>query len=216
MLGIIITTSYTANLISSIINEDLPIKSLKDFTEKPGWRLMASPGHSSFDDWKSSRDPYERELYRRAITGDDFVPVNVSSPDSVRDALQAQVMTFIGTYPLFYSLGDDACKLLSIPHGPMASKDVFMAISKRKKEFHTEMNKLLLKMKNRGVMNRLKARWIKSRNFICSDSNSYKPMTLDDLLAVMSILPLACCGSAIVFGLEWACLNMKRYHVFTR
>ena len=205
MLGIIITTSYTANMIShlTVTSRLPPITNLKEFSEQPGWKLSVSPGHSSISDWKVSRDPYERELYRRTVTGQGFVPLNISTTKSTYKSIHGKVMVYVNFGALALPLGNDACLLLPVPDAPEKSANVFMAISKRRKQLRRNINRLLLKMGNSGLIKGLKDRWVfEPKDSMCETSSEYMAMSFTDILPVLLILPITMCACVVIFSLE--------------
>ncbi|XP_043242377.1 glutamate receptor 2-like [Amphibalanus amphitrite] len=54
LLYIIIVNSYTATMVSylTVVEFDRPISSLKEFLERPDWKLVVDPGHSVLTDWR--------------------------------------------------------------------------------------------------------------------------------------------------------------------
>ena len=204
-LGIIITTSYTADIIShlAIISKHPPITDLKEFSETPGWKLAVTPTHVSINDWKVSSNPYERELYRRTVTGQGFVPLDISSTESTYRSTHGKVMVYSSFDSLARPLGNDACLLLPVPNAPEKSYPAFMAISKKRKRLRRNINRLLLKMVNSGLIKRLKDRWVTPQNSTCETSNEYKAMAFTDILSVLLIMPLTMCACAVIFSLEW-------------
>ncbi|KAF0290238.1 Glutamate receptor [Amphibalanus amphitrite] len=71
-LGILICNNYTANLMSflAVPRVSRPISSIREFVEQPDWTLAMHKGAQKLNDFRSSTDPDEREMYRRSITGD--------------------------------------------------------------------------------------------------------------------------------------------------
>ena len=204
MLGIIITTSYTANLIShlTIIDVTSPITNLKEFSEKQGWKLSVSPGHSSISDWKVSSNPYERGLYRRTVTGDGFIPLDTSATKSAYDSTNGKVMFYCSANTLFRLLGDGACVFVPVPNAPEKASDVFMAVSKERKRLRRSINRLLLKMGDVGLVKRLRDRWVDPPDLMCEKSTGYKAMTFGELFSVLLIMPLTMCACVVIFGME--------------
>ena len=211
MLGIIITTSYTANLIShlTVIDVSSPITNLKEFSEKRGWKLSVSRGHASISDWKVSSNPYECELYRRTVTGDGFIPLDISSFENTDDGTNGKVMFYASANQLFGFFGDGACDLVPVPNAPEKSADAFMAISKERRRLRRSINRLLLKMGNVGPVRVLRDRWVNPPNLMCEKSTGYKTMTFSQMIAVLLIMPLTVCACVVIFGLEWFFFKFK-------
>ena len=212
MLGIIITTSYTANLISHLTVGDVtsPITSLKEFLKRMdgrGWKLSTTPGHASINDWKVSSDPYERELYRRTVTGDGFIPLDISSFQNTDDGTNGKVMFYTSANTLFQFFGGGACDLVPVPNAPEKSAGAFMVISKDRKRLRRNINRLLLKMGDVGLIKRIRDLWVHPPDWMCEKSTGYKAMAFGDTLSMLLIMPLTMCACLIIFCLE--CLFFK-------
>ena len=210
-LRTIIYTSYTANLISNMVvhSVDLPIKSLKEFAEQPGWRLAIQPGHAILNDWRRSREQYERELYRRSVTGNGFIEINFKG-DSIFEVVQPKVMTFVNFDKVVYALGYEVCNLMAMPGVPVKSKDVFMAISKRRPQLQHSINRMMLKIKETGMLSELKGRWFKSKDEMCTTSSEYQQMSLGDVLVVLLIIPFSVALCSVICAAEWLCFEISR------
>ena len=218
MLGIVITTSYTANLIShlTVIDEASLITSLKEFSEQPDWKLAVTPGHASISDWKVSSNPYERELYRRTVTGDGFIALDMSSFENTYDSTNGKVMFYTSANSLFRFLGDGACVFVPVPNAPEESSVGFMAISKERQRLRRNINRLLLKMGNVGLVKRLKDQWVDHPGLMCEKSKGYKAMTFGDMLSVLLIMPLTMCACVVIFGMQWLFFKYRGgYHLGT-
>ena len=204
-LGIIITTIYTANLISYLTIVDIrpPIVSLKHFSEQPGWKFSVTPGHSSLIQWKHSSDIYERELYRRATTGEDFLPLDFTSAESARRSTSGLVMMYASINAIARYRGEEACSFVAVPYAPKRDAGVFMAVSKRRNSLRRDLNKILLKMSNTGLVQGLRKRWVNSRRMVCEPPSGYSELALGDVISVLLIMPLTLCFSLIVLALEF-------------
>ena len=204
ILGIIITKCYTANLISYLTNVHVSpaITNLRQFSEQPGWKLSVSPGHSSLSQWKTSSDIYERELYRRAWSGDGFIPLNISSPESTSRSTQGQVMVYVSIDAITVSLGQEACSFVPVPYAPVRQADVFMAISRKRRGLKRDLNKILLKMSNAGLVQALRRRWFGRTDVVCEPTSGYRQLALGDVFAVLLLVPLASCLALIMLILE--------------
>ena len=211
MLGIVITTSYTANLIShlTVIDDASPITNLKEFSEQPGWKLAVTSGHASINDWKVSSNPYERQLYRRTVSGDGFIPLDISLFENSYDGTKGKVMFYSSAKTLFRLLGDGGCVFVPVPNAPEKSYVGFMAISKERQRLRRNINRLLLKMGNVGLVKRLRDRWVDPPDLMCEKSTGYKTMTFGDMLSVLLIMPLTMCACVIIFGMEWFLFKYK-------
>ncbi|XP_043221347.1 glutamate receptor ionotropic, kainate 4-like [Amphibalanus amphitrite] len=152
MLGFLIYCSYTATLTSRLTVSDVsrPISSLREFSEQPGWTFAMEPGLGILNDWRSSDDAVERELYWRAVSGEGFVAINLTT-DTVHVTTQSHVMTFIAINRLSFVLGNEACKLVPLLDYVPPKTNTYLAISKRHKKLKKALNKLLLKMNQAGT-----------------------------------------------------------------
>ena len=216
VLGIITTTSYTANLIShlAVIETTPSISSLKEFSKQSDWKLAVSLGHSAINDWKVSNDLYERGLYRRTITGSGFVPLDISSRENARKSISGKVMAYVSTNALFSALHDEACGFVPVPYAPERSSDVFMAIARGRKRLRRDINRLLHKMGSTGVISGLKKRWVTHEENHCQEASSgYRPLALGDVFALLLIVPLAVCLCIIVFCLEWLFFKQDAFNL---
>ncbi|KAF0297698.1 Glutamate receptor 1 [Amphibalanus amphitrite] len=216
-LRTIIYTSYTANLISHMVVHSvaLPIRSLKEFAEQPGWRLAIQPGHAILNDWRRSRDPYGRELYRRSVTRQGFIEINFKG-DSVFELVQPKVMTFVNFDKVVFALGPEVCHLVPIPGLTVKSKDLFMGISKRRPALRRAINDILLKMKETGMLAELKARWIKSKDEMCVMKSEYQQMSLGDMFVVLIILPVAMVACAGICLIEWGWFRFSQSGMYSK
>ena len=204
MLGIIITTSYTANMISHLTVTDVtsPITNLKDFLEQPEWMLAVTPGHASISDWKVSSNPYERELYRRTVTGQGFVPLDISSIESTKRSIHGKVMVYASFSSVTQILGDDSCAFMPVQNAPEKSADSFMAISKERKRLRRDINRLLLKMGDTGVAKGLLSRWVHPLDSMCETSSGFREVAFSDIFAVLLVMSFAMCVCLVIFGME--------------
>ncbi|XP_043211982.1 glutamate receptor ionotropic, kainate 4-like [Amphibalanus amphitrite] len=93
ILGLIIYTSYTANLISHLAVDRMqrPINSLEEFSKLPDWSLAVEPGTSLISAWRYSHNPYERHLYSRVLDGKNLVYLN-DSESAVQRVLRPRVL----------------------------------------------------------------------------------------------------------------------------
>ena len=217
ILGFIIYSSYTANLIShlTVITEHLPINSLEEFSERPDWKLAVPVGNSRFDKWRSSRDVHERALFQRYATGKGIIILNFTSLNaSIEVMIRERVMTLADFSYVPALLGPDACLLAPIPTDQQ-SVFTFMAVTKRKNRLRRRINRLLLKMATGGLISRLRRRWKKSSQIICEDPTGYKAISFRDSLAVLVLVPLSLCASMMVLVLERAFSFHGAHHAIT-
>ena len=201
MLYIIIHSGYTANLISHLtVSGDVrPITSLKQFSERPDWKLGMYPTHVILNDWRFSNDTYERQLYDRALNKDRFVPF-YSDEESARNLVKPKVMAFIALEQLFYLIGDDACRLVPLQFKPKRKTLSYMVVAKGLTQKRL-MNKALRKMNEVGLIVKLRKKWMKDSG-ICMYNADVKPLSLNNVVALLIIVPTGLAISFIVFTCE--------------
>ena len=213
MLGIIIYASYTANMIShlTVITRDVPISSLKEFHEQKGWRLAIQPGHSILNDWKSSKDIYERSLYQRSVTREGIIDIYWEG-DSTWRILEPKVLTYVNMDPVFRILQSDACSMEPIPGLPVKTNEVYIAIAKGRGKLRKEINRIMRKLNEEGLLKRIKGQWIRSNDAICNSKTGFRGMTFGDVFMVLSIVPVGVALSVTICAFEylWARYARRR------
>ena len=209
LMGILIYTNYTANLMSflTVNTVDRPINSLREFSEKTDWKLAMQPGSFKLDDFRSSPDGYERHLYERAISGDRYVTVDERN-GSMRHVFEPKVMVYANTMQLFYWLGEEACTFVSVPDTASGTIHLHLAVTKGKPALKRALTRVLLKLSETGAISRLRRKLRGSHASLCGDvPNGFKKLSLNELLSVLCLVPLGIVVSLGTFGLE---LVMKR------
>ena len=201
-LCIIIFTSYTATLIShmTVVTEDRPIKSLKDFSERSDWKLGMYPHHSISTGWRFSKDRYERELYQRVINRDRFVPFDYKA-NTARELLKPKTLMFLAVEQLFYLLGSDACRVVPLYDQPIRKIPNYLPIAMEQNKLRRALNQILHKMGEAGILTRLKKRWVEHRD-MCAEGKDVEPLSLENALALLMILPVGIVASCIICTLE--------------
>ncbi|KAF0287418.1 Glutamate receptor 4 [Amphibalanus amphitrite] len=103
MLGILIYINYTANLMSflTVHTVSKPISSVREFVEQPDWTLAMHPGSQKLVELRSSKDTYERELYRRSRPPTEYyrrsnIPYGICSSGAL--LTMAVANTLLGLY----------------------------------------------------------------------------------------------------------------------
>ena len=212
VLSIIWITSYTANLISdlTVVSVDRPIKSLREFSEHPGWHLAMQPGYGVVNDWQFSPDEYERDLYRRTVHQEGIV--SLDGPSSFRLSLHPKVMTYIDVRILLFSLGADACPLVQLRDLPPKATPNYMAIGKGQPALKRLMFATMTRMAESGLIKRLKLKWFDRINTLCTTKTDIKPMSISNVIASVMVLPLGIAISLFVSVLEciWRWRTAKR------
>ena len=211
VLATVLSTSYTANLVSHLtkVTTRPPISSLKDFSERPDWRFTIPLGHAALNDWKVSSDKYERELYKRTVTGQGFVPLRLTSPDELWSDLQGQTMGYVNIDMVFGLMPEKACSLVPVPDTPAKTFINYMAIAKRRGRLRRDINQVLLKMSDSGLIARLKNRWSRPKATICKTSATHKTLGIRDVAGMLLIVPLSLCVCVVIFSTEWIAFIFK-------
>ena len=214
LLCMIISTSYTANLISylTVVTVDRPISSLKEFSEQSDWRLAVDPGHIVVSNWRVSRDPYEQELYQRFLSK-DIIALD-RSRERVLRLFKPKVLTYVDINILFFLIGDKACSMIPLYDQPVKGIDNYIVIAKGKDKLRDQMNKVMTKITEAGIIQQLKRRWIKHKN-ICVTHQGFVPVSLGNALDLVIIMPLGFVASIIILLLEVSCYNCATRRAIT-
>ena len=205
-LCIIISNSYTAILISNltVVTVHRPINSLKEFTEQSDWTLTMAPDHIHLNDWKSSSNKYERELYRRVTNKNQFIPFYYRTKESALGSIKPNMLTYVNIDRMFYKLQAQACSLVPLYEEPIEPTNYnYMVMAKGKDKLRRAMNRVMKKAAEAGILLILKKRWIK-RSDMCVSTLGAKPISFGNSFALLMILLLGCVASVIVILLEWA------------
>ena len=209
LTGILIYINYTANLMSflTVSTVTSPISSLREFSEKPDWKLAMPPGSFKLDDLRASTDIYERQLYERVVSGDRYISAQAIN-GSMLHTFQPKVMTYTSIILLDYWLGEEACNFVPLQDVPIDTLDVYLTMTKGKPALKRAITKVLLKMSETGAITRLRRKLLKPHSTLCGDKpDGYKQLSLDELLSVICLVPVGIVASLVVIGLE---LVMKR------
>ena len=212
-ISVIIVNSYTANLISdlTVVSVDRPISSLREFTEQPGWKLAMQPGYGVVNDWQTSPDVYQRELYRRTANHDGIIDLDDAT--SFRLSIEPKVMTFIDIRILKFALGSDACSLVPLLDETRQMTPNYFVVAKGQPVLRRLMHDALMKMAESGLMGRLKHKWFDRINNMCQRSSDVKAISLGNTLASLVLVPLGVALGLVVVSLEclWARAAIRRY-----
>ena len=201
-LCVIIHTSYTANLISylTIMTVDRPIKSLKDFSERPDWMLVMNPNHIVLNDWRVSKDKYERELYQRVLNRDRFIPFDDPEKRAC-ELIKPKILAYLPKEQLFYVLGSDVCGMVPLYDQPLQGMNNYIPIAKKLRKLRRAMNEILQKMNEAGILKRLKKRWLEHHH-MCASRAAVEPLSFGNALPVLMIVPMGFAASCAICGLE--------------
>ena len=197
-LNIIITVSYTANLISylTVMTLEPPIGSLKEFSERPDWTLAAPPSYSVVNDWKTSNDVYERQLYQRVMNRDSFISID-NPEETAHLTLQPKILTYIDLETFKFSLGSSVCSLMPLPNFPKRTLGSYLLIAEGKDSVRRKINEAMTKAKEAGIIARLRKKYLPVQD-VCVMSNEFEPLSFGNVLALILIMPLGFVASAVV------------------
>ena len=206
---ICIHTSYTATLISSltVVTVNRPISSLKDFCEQPDWILAMRSEHVSLTDWKVSQNKYEQKLYQRVMSKDRFVPLKTTR-ESALGYIRPNVLTYADRNRLLYHLGSEACSLLPLNDQPAKAKQNFIPVAKRNDSLRRDMNRVLQRMHEVGVIQALKNRWL-YHNIACVSRSNIEPVSISNSVALLMVLAVGLLASGIIIVLELLWFNQS-------
>ena len=197
-LSIIIAVSYTANLISylTVMTLEPPLSSLKEFSERPDWTLAAPPSYSVVNDWKTSKDVYERHLYQRVMHREGFISIDYPE-ETAHLTLKPKVLTYIDLETLKFSLESSVCSLIPLPNFPKRTLGAYLLIAEGKGSVKQRINKAMAKAKEAGIIARLREKYVPVQD-MCIMSNDFKPLSFGNVLALILIMPLGFVASAAV------------------
>ena len=203
-MGIVISVSYTANLIChlTVTTDVLPFKTLEEFSKRPDWKFAVAVGNGQLNEWRFSSNAHELALYERYVTGKGFIALNFTSKTSAMTMLNEPVLAYLNFHFIPAIFGPDACLLAPMPGSPRQTIFAFMAISKRMNRLRRHINRLLLQMQTRGVISRLRRRWRKAKDVVCENPTSYKTLSFSDTLSILALLPLSMCASIVLLLIE--------------
>ncbi|XP_043209643.1 glutamate receptor 1-like [Amphibalanus amphitrite] len=209
LLGIIISVSYTANLISylTVVRHDPPLYSLRDFVERPDWQLAVPPSYSVIDEWRTSKDVYERRMHEIVVRKERLIPLDSLVEDS-RLTLQSKVLTYIDLRTLSFTIGSDICSLLLVPNFPVNTKGSYMLIARNKEKLKEHINEAMSKINEAGIIQRLQEKW-KITGSTCEPPSAFQALSFGNLLALMVIVPFGVITSVLVFVGEKAWKKRK-------
>ena len=205
-LGILIYVNYTANLISHLTTDppDMPIKSLREFSEQPDWVLAVEHGTSKLDDLKTSPDVYERAMYQRYARGEGYLSLEITE-ESIRRVLQPKVLVWGTIERLFYWIKDEACELVPLLDEPPPETPAdfcYLAMAKGQGNIKRAVDHVMKKLSQSGIISRLKRNTLNTKEAMCRYSGVYQPLSFGDLLSVLVLLPLAAAFSVIILVAE--------------
>ncbi|XP_043210734.1 glutamate receptor ionotropic, kainate 4-like [Amphibalanus amphitrite] len=204
ILGLIIYTSYTANLISHLAVDRMqrPINSLEEFSKLPDWSLAVEPGTSLISAWRYSHNPYERHLYSRVLDGKNLVYLN-DSESAVQRVLRPRVLVVSPLNRLFHWLGTDGCHFVPLLDvEAYGKKPVFLALAKRKKKLRLALDRQLLRLKELGLLDELWRKWIDVDPSMCEVPSGYRAVSLTDLAAVVLVVVFGVVFSLVALAVE--------------
>ena len=204
VLGILISVTYTANLIShlTITTVEKPITSLQEFSERSDWKFAMERGIGILNDWRVSADPYERKLYHRVATKEGYIELD-GSVEAARSALQPNVLIYTDINRMLFTAGTEACITVPLLDWLPANDNTYMIVKKGRKKLLDDISRILRLLNQSGAISRLQRQWLKEWEHMCEAPAGFKELPLADVLAVVVLVPLAVICSVVIFGLEW-------------
>lgn len=203
-LGIIISCSYTANLISSltVTGEERPITSLKQFYERPQWKFTATAGTAQVQDWKVSKSIYKRDLYRRVVEKDRFIDL-LPSGENVNCTIEEQTLSYGDMDQFIQLLGNKACDLAPLLDRPIQRLPCYLVMRYGRQQLKRDINVALLALRQAGVIARLERTWLMADWQTCPTRPAFRVLNFWDVLAELALVPIGVVCSTIVALLEW-------------
>ena len=207
ILCIIVVNSYTANLISylTVVVEDRPISSLKEFSERSDWQLMLDPGHTVVSDWMLSKDPYERALYRHVMRRDRLLAYD-RTRETAHLSLEPRTLGYFDINEMFRYLGNKTCSLTALFNHPLKGTKNYIAIAKGFGDLRKAMNQVLQRMNEAGVMSRLRKKWVREDD-TCVRPREAAPVSLGNSVTLLLITPVSGAFSILVLLVEMLCFG---------
>ncbi|XP_043206607.1 glutamate receptor-like [Amphibalanus amphitrite] len=193
MMSILVSTTYTANLISHLTvgEPEMPITSLAEFRASSDWTLAVEFGVGAMGDWAKSSDPNLYHLYQRAVTGDRYLAMG-GNEDNIRRAAGPKTLMYYNREIAFSVIGRETCELLPLePDTDHRGVRNYLVLRKGIRPLKKAMDRVLQRLMQAGTLDHLKRRWFGVADQQCSDDVTFRPLTLADLLAVLVITPLA-------------------------
>ncbi|KAF0304103.1 Glutamate receptor ionotropic, kainate 4 [Amphibalanus amphitrite] len=201
----IIYNSYAATLVSHLTVATAvsrPLHSLKEFHGARGWTFAVDPSIGAMNHWKSSDDPYEKDLYQRSVTQRNFIALNISH-QSQWQVMQPNVMSYVDRHKLSFFLGSSVCELVPLLDEPVEESNNYLVMVKGRYRLRHAINQELLRLKETGLLSRLELRWINFGSKCgSSGASDFKELTAGDLLALLLLIPLAAVVSALLAAVE--------------
>ena len=214
LLAIIISTSYTANLISylTVVKQEPPLASIRDFIERPDWRLAIAPSYIIVDEWRTSKDEYERRLYDIVRTKDRLISLEPAE-ENAQFATQPKVLTYVELESLAPTLGRDVCSLVLLPKFPKQKLGTYLVMAQNKDGVKQQLNDALSKAQEAGIISRLQKKWL--TGVPCEAPDAFKPLSFGNLIALMAIIPLGVIVSTALLAGEkiWGILRGRKLRV---
>ena len=217
MLGIVIYTTYTSNLISylTVVTVKRPISSLQDFSEQSNWTLAVLPGHGILSDWKVSHDTYSRELFERSASGEGFLEIT-SEPEDVHRLAQPKVMAYASHSTLLHLMGNHACQMVTLEDNAVYDViRVYLAMRKGIPKLRADVSDLLMRLRETGALCRLKNHWLShsGEKNACEQVQKRHALSFAEFLPVLAAIVPGLMFSVLLLAVElgWAKLTSMKY-----
>ena len=218
MLGIVIYTSYTTNLISylTVVTVERPISSLEEFSERSDWTLAMIPGHGILNDWKMSNDRHLQGLVERYASGEGFLPIT-ATPENLRKLAQPKVMIYTSRDELPHLLGNNSCQMVTLEENAMYEiQAAFMAMAKGMPKLQAAVNGILRRLYEQGVHVKLKNQWMAAtRESACEQEDEYRALSFAEFLPVFAAIVQGLMLSVLLLALEWGWAKLTSVTCYT-
>ena len=214
MLGIVIYTTYTTNLISHLTVDTVerPISSLEEFSKRSDWTLAVMPGHGVLNDWKVSSDQHLRGLFERSASGKGFLAIT-DTPENIRKLVQPKVLAYTNRFSLLNLVGNHACQMVTLEENAVFEiSDGFLSMAKGMPKLRAAMNDLLRRLHELGVLRRLRNRWLSpyGEGNRCEQVDHYHTLSFAEFLPVLAAIVPGLILSVLLLGLEWGWVKFTK------
>ena len=207
MLGLVIYTTYTSNLISflTVVTVERPISSLEEFSGRSDWTFAVMSGHGVLDDWKVNRNAHLRGLFERSASGEGFLAITVT-PENLRKLVQPKVMVYTGRPTLLSLMGNNACRMVTLEDNALYEiSSSVLAMAKGMPKLRAAINGLLRRLYEQGVHSKLKNQWFPhiGEENTCEQTDESRALSFAEFLPVLAVIVPGLVFSVLLLALEW-------------
>ena len=212
VLGLVIYTSYTTNLISylTLNTIDRPIRSLEEFSKRSDWTLALLPEHDVLNNWEWSNDRHIRALFERYESGEGFLAIR-PTPENLRKLAQPKVMIYTSRDELPHFLSNHACHMVTLEENPRYEvSEAFLAMARNMPKIRAAISGYLRKLHDMGALKNLKKRWLSHSggNDACEEVERHA-LSFAEVMPVLAVIVPGLVLSVLLLVLElaWAKLT---------